>query len=580
MILLLVFSFLAGLVTILAPCIWPVLPIVLSSSIAGKKGHQRPLGITLGVILSFTIFTLAVSSIVHIFHFDPNLLRILAVIIIIFFGLMMIIPSLSTKFSLFVSKLANIFGQNTVNKGNDFLSGFVIGLSLGIVWTPCAGPILATIAALASTGQVTLFVVLITFAYALGAGIPLFIVTYGGQQFIVRAKSLNKYTGRIQQVFGLVMILAAIAIYTNFDQTLQLTLINKFPALGTVVNGFENSQLVTNQLNILKGNSTGTQAVDTSGLFNTDTPASDFVGIDKWLNTNGTPLMIAGLKGKVVLVDFWTYTCINCIRTLPHVITWYDKYKNDGFVVIGVHTPEFAFEHNIQNVENAIKADDIRYPVAQDNEYATWNNYNNQYWPAEYLIDVNGNIRRTDFGEGQYDQMELAIQTLLKESGKQVAVKLSGMPDQTPTAQISPETYLGSARMQYYFPTGTLSNGTQNFTLADNLSQNSFSYGGQWTINSEDAVAGDKATLNYNFIADKVYIILRPSNAKPGIVKVYLDGKIIDASVAGADVKNGLISVDTDRLYSVVDLRGKTESHLLRLEFKTPGIQVYTFTFG
>ena len=579
MILLLAFSFLAGFVTILAPCIWPVLPIVLSSSIAGGKGHQRPLGITLGVMLSFMIFTLSVSYLVRIFHLDPNILRIIAVVIIAFLGLTMIIPALATKFELFVSRLSNAFGQNSTNTSNEFLPGFIAGLSLGIVWSPCAGPILATVATLAATGQISLSVILVTVAYVTGVGVPLFAFAYGGQQFIKRARGINKYTGRIQQAFGVLMILAAIAIFTNYDQTLQLQLLSKFPALGTAVNGFENSNLVKNQLGLLKGKQS-TQSTDTTGLFNANIPAPDFLGIDKWLNT-GKPLKIASLKGKVVLVDFWTYTCINCIRTLPHVTSWYDKYKYDGFVVIGVHTPEFQFEHDTNNVLNAIRMYGIHYPVAQDNEYATWNSYSNQYWPAEYLIDEKGIIRRTHFGEGEYDQMELAIRSLLKEAGKKITGGLDTMSDQTPQNQLSPETYLGSKRMQYYFPSGSLGNGTKTFSLSDNLSKNSFSYGGAWIITDDYATSGSNAVLNYSFTASKVFIILAPGSAKQNpTVKVYLDGKIIDPSIAGKDLKGGIITVDSDRLYNVVDLHGKTENHILKLEFRIPGIQAYTFTFG
>lgn len=578
MVLLLFFSFLAGFVTILAPCIWPLLPIVLSSSIAGEQGHKRPFGITLGIMLSFAVFTLSVSYIVNIFHLDPNILRIAAVVIIAFFGLTMIIPALAGKFELFVSRLSNVFDQNPKNVNNGFLPGFIIGLSLGVVWSPCAGPILAAIAAFAATRQVNLLVVLITIAYVTGVGVPLFAFAYGGQRFITKARGINKYTVRIQQAFGVVMILAAAAIFTNYNQTLQLRLLNKFPILGTAVNGFENSSLVENQLNALKGKQP-TQSAAVNSLFNADTPAPDFVGIDKWLNTK-IPLNIKSLRGKVVLVDFWTYTCINCIRTLPHITSWYDKYRDDGFIVIGVHTPEFQFEHDSNNVLNAIGMYNIHYPVAQDNEYSTWNNYNNEYWPAEYLIDANGYIRRTHFGEGEYDQMELAIRSLLKEAGKKVTGGLVKMPDQTPRAQISPETYLGSSRMQYYSPNGSLSNGTRTFSLSDNLNPNSFSYGGVWTITDEYAVSGNKASLNYNFIASKVFIILRPGNAAKGTIKVYLDGKIIKPSFAGADVKNGMITVDADRLYNVVDLHGKTENHILKLDFQTPGIQAYTLTFG
>ena len=575
--LLLLFSFLAGFVTILAPCIWPVLPIELSSSIAGKKDHRRPLGITIGVILSFAIFTLFTSYIVQIFHINSNILRIVAVCIISFFGITMIFPVFATKFELFVSKYSSSFGSKNQNSSG-FIPGFITGLSLGIVWSPCAGPILATIAALAATGRVSLQIVLVTLAYTIGIGMPLFAFAYGGQQFIARAKGINKYTAKIQQLFGAVMILTALVIFTNYDQILQLQLLNAFPALGTVFNGFENNSFVTDQLNLLKGRAT-IQSSEPIGLFNTDTPAPDFVGIDRWLNTD-KPISIASLKGRVVLVDFWTYTCINCLRTLPHVTSWYEKYKKDGFIVIGVHTPEFQFEHDSLNVFNAIKMDNIYYPVAQDNEFATWNNYGNEYWPAEYLIDTNGHIRRTEFGEGKYDQMEMAIRTLLQESGKKISEQLNSVVDQTPKYQLSPETYLGSKRMQYYFPSGSLDKGDQQFLLSDNLSQNSFSYGGAWTIMDEYAITGKNAVLNYNFNAGKVYIILRPGNMSKNKVTVYLDGKIIDSSVSGADVRGGIINIDVDRLYTVVDLHGKMENHILKLEFQTPGIQAFTFTFG
>lgn len=579
MIILYLFSFLAGFVTILAPCIWPVLPIVLSSSIAGGRGHQRPLGITLGVMLSFTIFTLSVSYLVRVFNLDPNVLRIIAVLIIGALGVMMIVPSLSDRFEVIVSRLANLFGQNTTSKGSGFLPGFITGLSLGIVWSPCAGPILATIATLSATGKVTLEVVLVTVFYVIGVGIPLFAFAYGGQQFITRARGLNKYTGRIQQIFGVVMLLAAFAIYTQYDIVLQNKLLDAFPGLNSVLNGFEKNQAVTNELNLLKGKQSA-PILDTSGLFNVNTPASEFTGVTKWLNTD-TNLSLKALRGKVVLVDFWTYTCINCIRTLPHVTSWYDKYKDEGFVVIGVHTPEFQFEHDTNNVLSAIKMDNIHYPVAQDNNYAVWNTYSNEYWPAEYLIDANGNIRRTHFGEGEYDQTEMAIQALLKEAGKKISSSLSSMPDQTPTSSLSPETYLGTTRMQYYYPSGSVSQGTQNFTLSTSPSRDSFSLGGNWTMTPDTAVTGNNATLSYNFSANKVFLVLRPGiagvNAK---VKVFLDGQLVTDTAAGSDVSNGMVTIDSDRLYNLIDLKGHPGNHVLRLEFQHEGIQAFAFTFG
>lgn len=579
MILLLGFAFLSGLVTILAPCIWPILPIVLSSSVAGGGGKRRPLGITLGVMLSFTLFTLAVSAIVGIFGLDPNLLRLIAVFVIGFLGITMVIPPLSSKFELLVSKFSNIFSQNKSKSGSGFLPGFITGLSLGIVWSPCAGPILASIAALAATGKVSFEVVLVTLAYVWGVGVPLFAFSYGGQKFILRTKGISKYTGRIQQVFGVIMIITAILIYTNKDKELQLALVDRFPVLNSVLNGFENSGIVKEQLDKLKGSKSSTLIIaNPFGLLNDNTKAPEFTGVTKWLNPE-TPLSMSSLEGKVVLVDFWTYTCINCIRTLPHVTGWYDKYKDKGFIVIGVHTPEFAFEKDTQNVLNAIKQYGIHYPVAQDNSYDTWNAFNNQYWPAEYLIDANGIIRRHHFGEGEYDKTEEAIQQLLKEAGQKVDTALTNMPDQTPVNNLSPETYLGSKRMEYLTKVDSVGNGKQTFSLDKNLSPNHFSYGGVWDISDEYAVTTNNSVLDYSFNANKVFIILKPSQGK-GSVKVFLDGKVISPSDSGQDVKDGIITVDSDRLYDVVNLTGSITNHLLHLEFNTPNIEAYTFTFG
>jgi hypothetical protein len=259
---------------------------------------------------------------------------------------------------------------------------------------------------------------------------------------------------------------------------------------------------------------------------------------------------------------------------------WYTAYKDKGLVIIGVHTPEFQFEHDAQNVQRALARYGITYPVVLDNSYSIWNSVGNQYWPAEYLIDAKGVVRRTHFGEGEYDQTESAIRGLIREAGQIVPEQSSTMPDQTPQSQISPETYLGSSRMQYYFPSGSLGNGTQQFSLSENPDPNSFSYGGAWTIADEYATAGTNATLTYNFTASKVFIILRPNQIKMPQVSVFLDGQPITAAQAGSDVTNGTISVDTDRLYSVVDLKGKTESHILKLIFQTPGVEAFTFTFG
>lgn len=248
-----------------------------------------------------------------------------------------------------------------------------------------------------------------------------------------------------------------------------------------------------------------------------------------------------------------------------------------------MHTPEFQFEHDTNNVLNAIKMYNIHYPVAQDNDYATWNAYNNEYWPAEYLIDANGFIRRTHFGEGEYDKMEQAIQLLLKDAGHKVTAGLVNMPDQTPTTQLSPETYMGLNRMEYYYPSHKVSTNNPQYTLGKNIPINTFSVGGTWYFTDEEALTGNNAVLEYNFNANKVFLVLRPGmiNKKTGAkVKVLLDGKVVDETNAGDDVKDGIITIATDRLYNLINLHGKIGNHILRLEFQTPGTELYAFTFG
>ena len=535
MAILLIFAFISGLVTILAPCIWPLLPIILSSTASG--GHKKPLGITLGIMVSFAVFTLTISYIEKIIPFDPNILRLFAVVVIGFLGLTLVIPPLTLLLEGWVSRLSGRFATGSGNQGSGFTSGLVTGFSLGLVWSPCAGPILATIATLAATRAVNLEIILVTIAYITGIGIPLFIFATAGRAMLTKTPLISRYTGLIQRIFGVIMILTAIAIYTGYDKTLQANLLNAFPAYSQHLTQLENQPQVQKEINALKGSSNQPNY----------RPAPEFIGITKWLNlpAGRQALTMQELRGKVVLVDFWTYTCINCIRTLPFVTSWYDKYHDKGFVVIGVHTPEFEFEKNSDNVLAAIKQYNIHYPVAQDNSYATWQAYSNNYWPAEYLIDAKGNVRHTHFGEGEYDQTEKAIQDLLKEAGQSPDMPLTNMPDQTPASRISPETYLGSSRSQ----------------------NNGQALNSNWDIQPDFAVAKPGASLDFHFTAAKVYLVITPATASDNIA-VSLDGKL-----------TGQISATEAKLYTLVDLK-VPGSHLLHLDFQTPGTKIYAFTFG
>jgi len=550
--LLLSFAFFSGLMTILAPCIWPLLPIVLSSSVTG--GKSKSLGVVLGIMTSFTVFTLSISYVIKLFPFDPDLLRLFAVFVISFFGLTLLIPRLNGIFEGWMSRIGGKFSPRKQSTG--FIPGYITGFALGLVWSPCAGPILATIAVLAATQKVNAEIILVTITYVFGTGIPLFIFSLAGSNFLRKSKGISRYTGRLQQLLGIIMIITAIAIYTNYDKVIQAKLLDAVPSYADLIYKLESHPAVKKELDRLKQNKTNPMPK----LFTTSLPqlgrAPEFTGVSKWLNSE--PLTMEKLRGKVVLVDFWTYTCINCIRTLPHITGWYEKYKDKGFVVVGVHTPEFEFEKKTENVQNAIKQYNIHYPVAQDNDYMTWNAYDNHYWPAHYLIDAKGNIRNTHFGEGKYEETERNIKTLLDEMGMQTNDATLTLQDQTPHYSLTPETYLGNARREL--------NGT-------------FSLEGNWKTEQEYIESKKGSRLKLRFYASKVFLVITPAG-KEDRVKVSLDGRVISEDQSGDDVTNGMIKIDVARLYNLVHLLTGTEEHILELDFETDGTKLYAFTFG
>lgn len=557
MVVLLIFAFLAGLTTILAPCIWPLLPIILASSTTGN--HRKPLGITLGILISFSTLTLSISYVVMLFHFDPNILRIIASITIGFLGLTMLIPRLLMAYELVITKLSSFIAGRSIATHHGFFGGFITGLSLGIIWSPCAGPILATIATLGVTQAVDGQVILITIFYAIGVGIPLFIFSLLGSWLFQKSRFISTYTNHVQKVFGVLTILTAIVIYTNYDKVIQIKLLNLFPSYTTFITQLETNEKVKEQLDILRGNKNKTPSVKemigSSGLSNYG-KAPELTGISNWFNSD--PLTIEQLKGKVILIDFWTYTCINCIRTLPHVTGWYEKYKDKGFVVVGVHTPEFEFEKKTENVEGAIKMYNIHYPVGQDNNYGTWQAYNNQYWPAKYLIDAKGNIRYTHFGEGKYEETEKAIQKLLEEKGEVVKEKVIKVEDQAVRVQLTPETYLGTRRRERF----------QSPFAMSLLPLHYFTYSGSWDEQDEHIATKKEATLILHFFASKVFLVVTPSGEKDR-AKIFLDDKLINEVI-----------FDSAKLYELVNIKDGPGDHILKIEFQTDGTAVYAFTFG
>ncbi len=588
MLILLAFAFLSGVVTIAAPCIWPLLPIVLSSS--SLEGHRRPFGLTLGILVSFGVITLSISYLVHLLGLDASLLRTLAVVVLAFLGATLLLPRLSELVEGWVSRFSG--NATWAASGTGFWPGFVSGLPLGIVWAPCAGPILATIATLAATRDVGISIVLVTAAYLIGIGIPLFLFSYVGQHFLHTAKAFSRHTATLQRVFGVVIIATAGLILFNLDTKLEADLLTAIPSYSDRLTKFESNSSVTKQLDKLRGNRPPAAEASSSSLpmpaakdvLNLNYAAPDFRGVNKWLNLpdGQAPPSLAQYKGKVVLIDFWTYTCINCIRALPHVKAWYDQYHDAGLEVIGVHTPEFQFEHDTGNVQSAIQRFGIKYPVAQDNDYGTWKAFRNQYWPAEYLIDKDGNVRLAEFGEGKtkYDRTEQAIRLLLSQAGAKLPMTMTDTPDQTPNTPTSPETYLGADTMQSYFPSGNIGPGAKaNLMLDPKLSINAFDFGGSWNIEDDYSESFKDSAVEFNFHAQHVYLVAHAPKDGPGQIKISLDGKPIDPSIAGPDVKDGVITVDSHRLYDLLYLKGDNARHILHLDL-TPGIQLYTFDFG
>ena len=573
-------AFISGLFTILAPCIWPLLPIVLAD-VTQSQSKRRPLGITAGVAISFAFFTLAISALESSIGFSPNVLRKFAVVVLLVIGISMIVPALSRRMEAAISSISGRFGGLGRNQRSDFSGGFVTGLALGVVWTPCSGPILASVATLAATNKISIQVVIVTLFYVAGVSIPLFGFAVGGQKLLAKSRKLSKHTGRIQIAAGLIMVITAVGIYTNYDKTIEAKLLNAIPSYSNALTKIEGGKGVTKALASLKGTKSVPSSANTDqgNLFNANTQAPEIRGIARWLNSAG-PVTLASLKGKVVLLDFWTYSCINCLRTLPHVEAWYNKYHSSGFEVIGVSTPEFAFEKDAGNVASAIKRYQIPYPVALDNDYKTWNAYNNQYWPAEYLIDTTGKIRRTEFGEGSYGQTEQAIRTLLANAGHATNVAPSDVSDATPRTPITPETYFGSNRSEFGYPTSNYPPGRFTIPEQKSVPLDQFALGGKWLVQPDFIEASKGSTLAEHFDASKVYLILNPKAGVKSQVRVSYNGKPLIGSLAGSDVVNGIITVDSDRLFNIFNSGATNSDGTLQFTFLNDGIQAFTFTFG
>ncbi len=589
MALLTLFAFIAGAGTALSPCVLPVLPALLSAGSTG--GRRRPVGIVIGLTTTFTITIVGFASVIDGVGLGNSGTRALAIVVLATFGVATLVPAVGDRIEAAISRVTSraggVGGTRLARDGDGLRSGIAVGAALGFLYAPCAGPILAAVIAVGSASGRT---VLVAVAYAAGSAVVLLALALGGRSLSERIRSAGRGPA-LQRTLGTVMLATAVAMAFNLDVRFQTAIARHLPAV--VVNptkSLEDSASARRGLERLRGRSRFAEAQKRARATTPTTARSslpvigdapDFTGNQRWFNTpGGRPLTIAGLRGRVVLVDFWTYTCINCIRTLPHLTAWDARYRRAGLTIVGVHSPEFDFEKNAGNVADAIRQNGIRYPVAQDNDLATWNAWANQYWPAEYLIDARGRVREAHFGEGRYEETEASIRSLLRERGDG-ALGGTARPARTydPARQSTPETYVGSDRAQGFAPSNSPGEGTRTYAAAPrSLKLNEFALSGRWTVDGEHGVARSGAALSARVQGKDVYLVLAPPGGGTGRVRVLLDGSPIRAGAAGSDVRAGVVDVRRQRLYHLVH-RGSAEQHRLELRFD-PGVGAFAFTFG
>jgi cytochrome c biogenesis protein CcdA/thiol-disulfide isomerase/thioredoxin len=593
MALLLVFALLAGAGTAITPCVLPVLPALLSAGAVG--GRRRPLGIVVGLAVAFTVAIVVLAQLVKGIGLASGAARTAAIVILVGFGVVMLVPEAAARVQAPLSRLAR-FGPRT--RGTGFVSGLGVGAALGFVCAPCAGPILAAVTSVSASSGASAQVVAVALAYAAGLSAVLLLYALGGRVVLDRVRrSFKGYV--VERALGVILILTGVAMAANLDVRFEELLAkSNLPAfLVDPTRALENSSAVQNPLASLRPKSRFARrqleagktpvpvhaGVAIAGVQTPSLPdlgaAPGFVDTQRWFNTpGGQPLSLSGLRGHVVLVDFWTYTCINCLRTLPFLKGLYATYHPYGLDIVGVETPEFTFEREASNVQQAIRSDGIRYPVVQDNNYGTWNAYQNQYWPAEYLIDARGQVRHTQFGEGDYLQSEVAVRELLYEAGAhRLPPPMSAHAILPSTGLQTPETYLDSDRAQGFVP--PLKAGVHAYPGVAKPGYNEFALRGTWKVTSQYATPlSSGAAIQVGFQAAHAYLVMTSTGNVARQVRVLLDGHPISSGEAGSDVRGGVVTVQGQRLYSLVSLP-RAQQHALTLQVPA-GVSAYDFTFG
>ncbi|NNC11582.1 cytochrome c biogenesis protein DipZ [Planctomonas sp. JC2975] len=559
---------LGGLITGISPCILPVLPVIFFSggvqSATGATDQQvsrwRPYLVILGLITSFSVFTLLGSLLLAVLHLPQDVLRYAGIVVLVLIGIGLIVP----RFEALLEKPFAWIPQRNVgmNRG-----GFILGIALGAVYVPCAGPVLAAITVAGSTGHIGSETIALTVSFAVGAAVPLLIFALAGRGVANRVRSFRKHQKGIRMTGGILMISLAVGLAFNLPQVLQ-TLVPDYTA--GLQNGLSGSKQVSKALDL--GGLVNSQNKDLSKCRNDASQlescgtAPDITGIQQWFNTPGDkPVNLKSLHGKIVLVDFWAYSCINCQRSVPHVVAWNKTYAKDGLQVIGVHSPEYAFEKVVGNVESGARQLGITYPVAIDNNLSTWTNYRNRYWPAHYLIDAKGTVRNVQFGEGNYADTEGMIRTLLTDAHPGLHLPpATETRDTTPTHALTQETYIGTTKQVNYSGPQPYSAKTTEFSFPKNQPANTFALIGAWMLGTQDAQPADaEAGIRLAYTASRVQMVL----GGHGTVTVHDGGSVRTILVSGVPreyLAHTAASTVTGTLEATVG----------------PGVKVYSFAFG
>lgn len=573
-------SFLAGALTALAPCTISLLPVIVGGSLSGGTSKKRALVVTASLGVSVILFTFLLKVSTVFINVPPSFWSVLSGVIVTLLGIAMIFPQIwdAIPFLNRINQDSNRLLATGYQKQN-LLGDILVGAALGPVFSSCSPTYFLILATVLPASFALGFVYLV--AYAIGLCGLLLVITLAGQKLLETLGVASDPYGWFKRSIGVLLVIVGLAIVFGVDKKLQVAL------SGSIFDETRIEQMLLSKqggdmpekldtLNTADISETATMEERLGIKMMRYERAPEITNPSGFLNTGGKPVTLGEYRGKkVVLVDFWTYSCINCKRTTPYLNAWYEKYKDQGLEIVGIHTPEFAFEHVIDNVARAIGEEKIKYPVVLDNDYATWGAFKNSYWPRKYLVDIDGYIVYDHAGEGDYDITELEIQKALAERArvlKQNEAVAGGIVTPSEVTDIdfgqvgSPETYFGSSRNQYLGNGSVGKSGVQTFAAPKNMSRNRLYLSGSWNIQDEYAESGGAGAILYTYKAKNVYLVM--SSEKEMVVTVLLDGKEIRK-----------LTVHPHTLYPIVEGTDYAE-HTLEIRVPAAGLEAYAFTFG